>query len=128
MQDREHDDVNIDEMHEQQPTSDSRQNCGLFLDGLEEQDQERDEKVADHHENGERIPAARVAFDEPDSFFRDIGIPDQKELAESDVSPEHSEGEHQLAHDVEMLERNNIPQVTGIPKQGRNDDQQANRA
>ena len=53
----------------------------------------------DRHE----LPPAREPHPVPDRLLRDVGVPDQEELREADVGPEHREREQQLAEVVQVL-------------------------
>src|SRR5947209_10237930 len=46
------------------------------------------------------------------TLFRSVRVPLQHVLAEADVGPENTEGEHPFPHDVVMLKGNDAAQVT----------------
>src|ERR1700721_1547705 len=59
--------------------------------------------LARREEVGEVNPVSAVVVVVEDGFVGDVGVPDEKVLAEGDVPPEDGEAEKQLAHEKEVL-------------------------
>ena len=83
--------------------------------------------MAEDHDDIQRVPTAGVAAEEINRLFRNVGIPDEHVLAEADVGPENGEGQHQLAHDVVVLDRHHALQVTRAAQGGDQKDEHAHR-
>ena len=78
-------------------------------------EQEGNEKVTNKQDDGKYSPAVcqvHTVF-VPERFFRNICVPDQQELAKCDVSPEHDEAMHQLAHVVIVFDSDFVRDSSG---------------
>ena len=58
-------------------------------------------------------PGPSVAIDKKPSFFRNVGVPLEKILAEGDVAPEGSKGKKEHAHNVIVLHGEESFEVAG---------------
>ena len=67
----------------------------------EQQDEERQEEVEDDQEQGDPLPAAARPAEVPGDLLGKVAGPDDQELGERHVGPEHDERQHQVAQVVE---------------------------
>ena len=67
--------------------------------------QEGDKNVSRDQDQRGGFPATRLTMQVSDGFLRNIGIPDQQILTESDVSPEEDEAERKFAQVVIVFRR-----------------------
>lgn len=74
-----------------------------YLKAIGEQQEERQEEMAEQQEHTYPEPIAVFADVIPEGLFRDIGIPDQEILGKADVGPEDRESEHQHADTVHVV-------------------------
>ena len=100
-------------MHEDDPNSGGTQTPGGAFCRLSEKEQEGNKEVAYDQKDREPEPGPSVAIDKEPSFFRDIGVPLEKILAEGDVTPESCKGEKEHAHNVIMLHGEESLEVAG---------------
>src|SRR5580658_2575084 len=75
------------------------------LDVALEQQQEGQRKMEHDQDHRELPPTAEGARDVPGYFVLDIAGPDDQELGEREVGPEHGEGQHQVTEIVELAGR-----------------------
>src|SRR5205814_8360499 len=99
---------------------------GTFLDSLEQQNRERTEETSDHQEHAQRPPGGGVPDQIVLRFFRNVGVPVQHVLAETDVGPKNGEGEHPFSHDVIMLQRHHS-EVAGLTQRRSHKNEQRHR-
>src|SRR5437763_9427455 len=107
-------DVDIDELHENDPAGDQTKPVRILFRSAQKQDRKRHEEPADDEEQAERIPGFRVSPDKIFRLFRHVRVPDEHVLAEADVSPEYGEREHPFPHDVVMLDGDDFVQVASF--------------
>src|SRR5271169_1377558 len=75
------------------------------LDVALQQQQEGEREMQHDQNHRELAPTAEGARDVPGNFVLDIAGPDDQELREREISPEHGEGQHQVAEVVELAGR-----------------------
>src|SRR5207248_751349 len=100
---------------------------GVFLDSLKQQNRERTEETSDHQEQAQRPPRLRIPDQKVLRFFRNVGVPIQHVLAETDVGPENGEGQHPFSHDVVVLQRHHF-EVPGLAQRCRHENEERHRA
>src|SRR5262245_14110371 len=68
----EHDDIDVEHVHQQDPNRHTAEKGGRLLGALEEQQQKWDEEMPDHHELAQIPPARGIAPQEIDSLFGNV--------------------------------------------------------
>ena len=81
----------------------------------------------DEKRNRVGIPEFRVPSKIELRFFRDVGIPNQKELGKRDVSPEDDKRKHELTHEMVMLHRDDVLEIPHLPETRDKKDQNPHR-
>src|SRR3984893_3689936 len=121
------DDVHVERLHADNLARHPTELMRMFLNRLQKQNRKRPEKATDDEQHAQGPPAFRITGQKVLRLFRNVGIPDEHVLAETDVGPENGEGQHPLSHDVVMLDRDDVFQVTGPPQCGDDENQQRHR-
>src|SRR5438105_4314880 len=103
MQRRQNDNVDVEHLHQDEPAGEKTETMRILFEALHEQKCEGNKEPADHQQGAKGPPRLRVSQNEILRLLRDVGVPDEHVLAETDVGPENTEGEHPLSHDVVML-------------------------
>src|ERR1035438_2573414 len=93
---------NIDDAHEYEPGSEPDQRARLALQLARQQERERHGEVEHHEKQADLSPSAIHAADVPRNLFGQVAGPDDEPLREIKVSPDHDEGEHELAMVVDF--------------------------
>src|ERR1700738_3537874 len=107
--------VGIQYMHAECPKCDETEKLRVLFCELEKKIEEWQEESTDNQSRIEHVPGFNVSLDEPFRFLRNVAVPDQHILAESDVTPKNDKREEQLAHYMVMLLVHEL-QVPGIFK------------
>src|SRR5882762_2342916 len=92
----------IDDTHEDEPGSKPNQSARFALQLAREQQRKRHSEVEDHEEQADRLPSAIQAAHIPRNLLWEVAGPDDEPLREIEVSPDHDEGEHELAMVVDF--------------------------
>ena len=121
------DQIHVQRVNQQHVDAHSTQQMGLFLEPLLQQHHEGQYEMQNHQCDARNVPTLGVTDQEILGFLRDIRIPNQEELRESHVGPEHREGKEQFAHDVEMLLVDDMLEVTVFAQQIHRDDDHCHR-
>src|SRR6267142_3477530 len=87
----------IDQTHKNQPDGYAAQKGGVALQIARKQQEERDKKVKDNNDYRDHSPLAMQARVIESDLLRLIAGPDDQQLRKLEVSPEHHEGQQQLA-------------------------------
>src|SRR6266481_179804 len=88
--------VKIHEAHENQPLRNFRENLRIALHALRKKQEKRNEEMKNQHEHSHDAPAAIQPRAIEADFLREIAGPNDQQLREIKVSPEHHESEQQL--------------------------------
>ena len=91
----------VNQMHRQDQHRDPEQQPRLALALAEQQDEERQEEMEADQEQGDPLPAAVRPAEVPRRLLRQAARPDDQELGEGHVSPEHDERQQEVAQVVE---------------------------
>src|ERR1700680_1796679 len=86
----------IDEAHEDQPDGHSGEKLRVALQVPREQEEEGHKKMENQDDYGDDAPASVQARAVEADFFRLVAGPDDEQLREIEVGPEHHEGEEEL--------------------------------
>src|SRR5437016_13785405 len=121
------DEVDVEHLHQQNPRSHVTELARMFLDRAQQQNGEWSEETAEHQQHAQSPPRLRVSSQKILDLFRNVRVPNQHVLAEADVGPENTEGEHPLSHDVVMLERDHVLEITGALERGDHEHKQRHR-
>src|SRR6266853_4584065 len=92
----------IDQTHKNQPDSYTAQKGRVALQITRKQQEERDKKVEDDNNYRDHSPLAMQARVIESDFLRLVAGPDDQQLRKLEVSPEHHEGQQQLAQIVNV--------------------------
>src|SRR5712672_306668 len=87
----------IDQTHKNQPNGYAAQEGWVALQIAREQQEERNEKVKDNNDYRDHAPLAMQARVIESDFLWLVAGPDDQQLRKLEVSPEHHEGQQQLA-------------------------------
>src|ERR1700686_5870717 len=90
----------------------------MFLDRTQKENREGPEEAPDHQNHAHGPPRLGVSGDEIFYLFRHVRVPDEHVLAKADVGPENTEGQYPFPHDVVMLQRHDLLQITGVAQSG----------
>ena len=80
-----------------QQHGDAEQHATRALQPRRQHQRERRQEVAEHDQQAQRAPRAARAFKIPRRFGREIGLPDDQQLHEIEVDPQHHQREQQFA-------------------------------
>src|SRR5712692_6336650 len=86
----------IDETHEDEPDGDFRKHFCVALHILREEQEKRHEEMEHQHDHRDDAPAAVQPRAIEADFFRLVTRPDDQELREIEIRPEHHESEEQF--------------------------------
>src|ERR1700674_676279 len=92
----------IDDAHEDEPGSEPNQSARFALQLAREQQCKRHGEMEDRKEQADRLPSAMQAAHVPRNLFWQVAGPDNEPLRKIEVSPDHDEGEHELAMVVDF--------------------------
>src|SRR5436190_15680888 len=84
----------------------------MFLDGAQKQNNEWPKEPAEHEKGAEVPPTSGISGHKVLDLLWNIRVPDQHVLGETDVGPENDEREHPFPHDVVMLKRHHVRQIS----------------
>src|SRR5437867_6429763 len=121
------DEVDVEHLHQQNTRSHVTELARMFLDRAQQQNGEWSEETADHQQHAQSPPRLRISSQKILELYRNFLVPNQHVLAEADVGPENTEGEHPLSHDVVMLERDHVLEITGALERGDHEHKQRHR-
>src|SRR5512142_2336458 len=93
MEDRLDEPDHVDHPHREDPPGDPRQETDVLLDPAREEQQERRSEVREQDEERHELPRGVEARQVPGDLLREVSRPDDDELREGHVSPEHQEHE-----------------------------------
>src|ERR1700676_4700388 len=114
----------IDETHEDEPERDPRKKPGIALQVAREEQKERNEEVKNHDDHGDYAPFAIEPRAVEGDLFRLVARPDDEELGEVEISPEHHKGEQQLPQILNVALLKNTGEGSGARKQNDDGDHQ----
>src|SRR6266436_7215142 len=83
----------VDEAHENEPESDPGQEFRVAFEVAREQQEEGHEEVKNEHEDGDNAPLAVQTRVVEGDLLRLIAGPNDEQLGEAEISPEHHEGQ-----------------------------------
>ena len=124
VQRRKNDDVNIEQLHQQNPAGNCAKRRRFLFYRAQKQDRKRNKESSDDQKRAQDVPRFGVSREEILRFLRNVRVPLEHVLAETDVGPEHNKGEHPFPHDVVMLHRHHVLQITGASQRGNHQHQQ----
>src|SRR6266478_924198 len=94
--------IQIHKAHEDKPHGDLRKHFGVALYILRKEQEERHEEMEHQNDHGDDAPAAVQSRAVKADFFGLIAGPDDQELREVEIRPEHHESEEQFPQIVKM--------------------------
>src|SRR6266849_1156930 len=94
--------VEIHETHEDEPHGDLREHFRVALHILREEQEKRHEEMEHQHDYRDDAPAAVQPRAIEADFFRLVPRPDDQELREIEIRPEHHKSEEQFSQIVQM--------------------------
>src|SRR5260370_5833313 len=92
----------VHETHEDEPHGDLWEDSRVALHILRKEQEKRDEEMEHQHDYGDDAPAAVQPRAIEADFFRLVPRPDDQELREIEIRPEHHESEEQFSQIVQM--------------------------
>src|SRR5216684_4686275 len=92
--------VEIHETHEDEPHGDLREHFRVALHILREKQEKWDEEVEYQDDDGDNTPPAIKTRAVEADFFRLVAGPDNQQLREIEIRPEHHKGKEQFAEVV----------------------------
>src|ERR1700741_426437 len=117
--------IEIHQAHEEHPTGNLGNQTGSALDLARQQNEERQAKAEDQNNHRHYAPAAIEPRAVERNFFRLVAGPDDEQLGEVKIGPEHVEGEEQLGEIVEVTLLDDSGERLGAGEQHNHDDHQA---
>src|SRR6266853_6443970 len=117
----------IDQTHKNQPDSYTAQKGRVALQITRKQQKERNKKVEDDNNYRDHSPLAMQARVIESDLLRLVAGPDDQQLRKLEVSPEHHEGQQQLAQIMNMTRLKNAGKWTGAGEQHHNSNHQGHR-
>src|SRR5579872_2869423 len=124
---RHHHPVDIDKIHHDQRAAENRKHLDAPLDGPQEQEIEGNGKGKKNHHQCDAGPAARGAGEVPGNLLVEVSRPDDQKLRKRQVSPEHDEGQHEIAEIVEAVGSDDLGHGFAAGKQSHHEDDQSER-
>src|SRR5262249_13976924 len=106
------------------PSRDQAKVARFLLNRSHEQNRERYKEAPDYQQRAQRPPRFSVSGDKELGLLRNVRIPDEHVLTESDVGPENCEGQHPFSHDVIISRRNDLLKKPTPPQARDNKDEQ----
>src|SRR5882762_2929186 len=117
----------IHEAHENQPQRDFRENLRIAFHVLRKKQEKGNEEMKNQHEHGNGAPAAIQPRAIEADLFREIAGPNDQQLREIKVSPEHHESEEQLREVVQVALLQNTGKRLGAREQDYDGDHKRHR-
>src|ERR1700733_7145220 len=94
--------IDVDHTREYNPGGNPHQRTRLTLQPAREQERERHRELEQHQKQRYIFPSAMQAKEEPRNFIRQVARPDDEQLREIEVRPDHNESQHELAMVVDF--------------------------
>src|SRR5216683_173023 len=94
--------IQIHKAHEDEPHGDLGEHSGVALHVLRKEQKKRHEEMEHQNDHGDDAPAAVQSCAIKADFLRLIAGPDDQELREIEIRPEHHESEEQFSQIVKM--------------------------
>src|SRR5579864_1983108 len=117
----------IDQAHENEPDGDFGQQFGTTLKVAREKRKKRHKKVKNQNENGDNAPGSVKPGTVKTDFLWQVAGPNDQELRETEISPEHDESKQQLAEVVQVAVLDDPFHRRGAGEQNENGDHQRHR-
>src|SRR5262249_53463833 len=92
----------IDKAHKNHPYRNYRHPARVFLDVLPQQDEKGNKEVEDKNNDGDDSPLSIQARIKKGNFFRLVTRPNDQQLREAEVSPQHDKCKEELSEVVEV--------------------------
>src|SRR5438876_12059443 len=88
----------------------------MFFDRAQKENREGPKEAPYDQKHAHGPLRLGVSGDEILRLFRHVRVPDEHVLAEADVGPENTAGQHPFPNDVVMLQRHDLLEITGTTK------------
>ena len=111
---------NINDVRDQNASCDTSQNLASPFDGTHQQQEKWYEEIEEKEEHANPAPAIPDATDIPRNFVRQISGPDNQELSEFEIRPEHGKCQKQVPNLVKrLILRDNRSELPGVNRDGK---------
>src|ERR1700683_658170 len=100
--------------HDDNESGDAYERAGPAFQAAREQNHKGQREMEDNEQKPDPLPSAPEALHVPRNLVHQIAGPDNQELREREVGPQHREGEEQLADVVQMRRTDDAGQGTSL--------------